>query len=224
MTLERTHGKLRPGLPRASDLTEPPTAEKRPTGRDALGHFVKGNRSAVGARFTHAVRKSLGSKASSGEALVVANDARRVFAQVLRSLPSDAPPVRALLSVYSRHQSLHAFFTCKAEAVGLDTPKGLELLEQANKQSQRAERVLVTCFDLARICAGQQGRAGSREPWELPPHPVDVPSPATPVPLDHASLDEPDVDAPEVVEPVAGASGNGAATDVASGALLGGAP
>ncbi len=153
MTLERSHGKARPALPRASDLRSTESAPKPTDGRDQGGRFAAGNRASLGARFTATIRKGLGSKAATGEALIVARDARRVFGHVLASLPSDAPPVRALLSIYSRHQALHAYYTVRAEALGLDTSEGLKLLEVADRQSQRAERVLVTVHDLARVHA-----------------------------------------------------------------------
>jgi hypothetical protein len=81
--------------------------------------------------------------------MVVARDARRVFAHLMRSMPSDAPPVRVLAVVHARHAALNAYFTAKAEEAGLDTDRGLKLLEVADRQSQRAERVLVTCLDVA---------------------------------------------------------------------------
>lgn len=153
--IERSHNKARPTLVRASDLRPADTASKPAEARTADGRFAAGNRAAASARFTHAIRKSLGDKAAQGEALVVARDARRLFGHVLASLPSDAPPVRALLAVYSRHQALHAYYTLKAEAAGLDTEQGLALLAVADRQSQRAERVLVTVHDLARIHAAK---------------------------------------------------------------------
>jgi hypothetical protein len=151
MTLERSHGKLRPTLVRASDLEPSDTVAKPADARTPDGRFAAGNRTAVAARFTHTIRKALGSSESTGVALIVARDARRVFGSVLRSLPSEAPPVRALLAVYARHQALHGYYTQRAEALGLDSEAGLELLAVADRQSQRAERVLVTCHDLARV-------------------------------------------------------------------------
>ncbi|HEY1692259.1 MAG TPA: hypothetical protein VGG39_08855 [Polyangiaceae bacterium] len=154
MPIEQSHGKVRPTLPRASDLSPViETAEKPTAGRTPDGRFAAGNRSALAARFTHTIRKALGTKAASGEALIVARDARRVFGQVLAALPSDAAPVRAILAIYARHQALHAYYTVKAEASGLDTEQGLALLAVADRQSQRAERVLVTVHDLASIHA-----------------------------------------------------------------------
>jgi hypothetical protein len=108
----------------------------------------------------------------------VARDARRVFGHVLASLPSDAPPVRALLSIYARHCALHAYYTVKAEELGLDTPEGLKLLEVADRQSQRAERTLVTCHDLARIHAEaavkrRENGGNLLDAWEAAGQPVD---------------------------------------------------
>jgi hypothetical protein len=163
VTFERSHGKVRPSLVRASDLRVPETGEKPTEQRDAHGHFSAGNRSALGARFTHTIRKALGSKAATGEAQIVARDARRVYTHVLGALPSDAPPVRVLVTLHARHLALNAFFTAKAEAVGLDTPEGLRLLEVADRQSQRAERVLVTAQDIARVCAKSAEDAASPE-------------------------------------------------------------
>jgi hypothetical protein len=191
VTLERSHGKLRPALPRASDLEPVDTVAKRSDARAPDGRFAAGNRAAVAARFTHTIRKALGTKEATGDALVVARDARRVFGQVLASLPSDAAPVRALLAVYARHQALHAFYTVRAEALGLETPEGLALLAVADRQSQRAERVLVTCHDIARVHAERppavlrdaQGREELPWGWRYgadgKPEPDRDPAPAT---------------------------------------------
>jgi hypothetical protein len=167
VTLERSHGKLRPALVRASDLEAVAAAEKPPTGRTAGGHFAAGNRIGIGARWKRTVRKALGDSAAPGETGIVASDARRVFSHVLRSLASDAAPVRALLALYARHQALHAYYTAKAEAAGLDSDEGLALLAVADRQSQRAERVLVTVHDLARVHADLARKAASDDqaPW-----------------------------------------------------------
>ena len=153
MGFERSHGKMRPALPRASDLTPVESGANPTAGRTPDGRFAGGNRVSVGNRFKRTLRKVLGDRADNGEAGIVASDARRVFSHILRSLPSDAAPVRALLAVHARHMALHAFFTAKAAAAGLDTEAGQKLLEIADRQSQRAERVLVTVHDLARVHA-----------------------------------------------------------------------
>lgn len=155
---ERSKGKMRPSLVRSSDLQAPVTDAKPTDGRDAHGHFAAGNRSAVDARFTATIKKGLGSKAAEGDSKIVGRDARRVFAHTMRAMPSDAPPVRALVAIYSRHVALHGFFTCAAETAGLTTVAGLKLLEVADRQSQRAERVLVTAQDVSRTCAAHDSR------------------------------------------------------------------
>lgn len=160
MTIERSHGAARPTLPRASDLKEPEDTDRSPSvKRDAAGRFVSGNTEARAGRFKRTLRRVLGDDAGQGEAGIVAGDARRIFTHVLRSLPSDAPPVRALVALHARHLALHGFYTAKAEAAGLDTEAGLALLAVADRQSQRAERVLVTALDAARVCAAHAADA-----------------------------------------------------------------
>lgn len=164
MAIEHSHGKARPALVRASDLQPVESGTKPPDGRTGDGRFAPGNRASVGNRFKRTIRKVLGDRAVDGEAGIVAADARRVFSHILLALPSDAAPVRALLAVHARHMALHAFFTTKAAAAGLDTPTGLALLEVADRQSQRAERVLVTVHDLARVHA-ERSRTTSTPEW-----------------------------------------------------------
>jgi hypothetical protein len=153
MTIERSHGKARPGLPRASDLAPVEAEAKPPQGRTAGGHFAAGNRLGVGARWKATLKKAMGNRAAEGELGIVAADAARVALHVQRSLPSDAAPVRVLVAIHARHVALHAYFTAKAEEAGLETDQGLALLVVADRQSQRAERVLVTCHDLAKVHA-----------------------------------------------------------------------
>ncbi len=159
MTIEQSHGKARPTLPRASDLRPAEPDTKPIDARGAHGHFAAGNRTGLGARFVATIKKALGPKiAGTPEGKVIVRDAKRVFGHTLRSMASDAPPVRALVAMYARHYALNAYFTAKAEEAGLTTPQGLKLLEVADRQSQRAERVLVTAQDLARIHAEQEER------------------------------------------------------------------
>jgi|HubBroStandDraft_1064217.scaffolds.fasta_scaffold693235_2 hypothetical protein len=71
MTVERSHGKARPALVRASDLQPTDTTPKPIDSRTADGRFAAGNRAARSARFTHPIREALGSAESAGVALVV---------------------------------------------------------------------------------------------------------------------------------------------------------
>jgi hypothetical protein len=153
MAFERSHSKARPTLTRASDLRAADPVDNPPQGRTAGGHFAAGNRIGIGARWKATLKKALGDRAAVGEVGIVAADAQRVMLHVLRSLPSDAAPVRVMVAIHARHVALNSYFTAKAEVAGLVTPEGLKLLEVADRQSQRAERVLVTCHDLARVHA-----------------------------------------------------------------------
>lgn len=119
MTIERSHGKARPMLPRASDARTAETEAKRSVERDARGLFLPGNRAANGSGLTRVTRKAMGDRRGTGEPAIVARDARRVATAVLAALPSDVAPVRVLVAMHARHVALHAFYTAKAEAAGL---------------------------------------------------------------------------------------------------------
>lgn len=176
MPIEMSHGKARSVLPRASDLPrlDSPsgkTEAKPKAARGPDGRFAAGNGTARGARFVHTIRKCLGMKEAPWEALTVARDARRVFSHLMSSLPCDAAPVRALAVIHARHVALNAYYTTKAEQAGLDTDRGLKLLDVADRQSQRAERVLVTCLDVAQKMAKRlddAGDAGILDDFERP--------------------------------------------------------
>ena len=154
MAFERSHGKARPTLVRASDL-QPAEAAAKPTGqRDQHGHFAAGNSVGVAARFVHTIRKALGTKAAPGEAGTAARDGRRIYSHTLPSLPSQAPAVQTALSLHARHVALFNFYSMKAEAAGLASDEGIKFQKIADEQSKRAERCLVTTLDAARIFAG----------------------------------------------------------------------
>lgn len=61
--------------------------------------------------------------------------------------------MRTLVGLHARHVALAAYYTALASAAGLGTEEGRKLQEAADKQSQRAERLLVTALDAARVCA-----------------------------------------------------------------------
>jgi hypothetical protein len=161
MALETSHGKVRPTLPRASDLQTAEADAKPPQGRTSGGHFAAGNRLGIGARWKATLKKALGNRSTAGEVGIVASDAARVMAHVLRALPSDAAPVRVMAAIHARHVALHAYFTAKAESLGLETEAGLAMLAVADRQSQRAERTLVTALDVARVSAETEAKRGS---------------------------------------------------------------
>ncbi|HEY1958609.1 MAG TPA: hypothetical protein VGH28_23485 [Polyangiaceae bacterium] len=166
MTIEKSHGKARPTLVRAAELRKPRTVAERSDGRGGDGRFAPGNRAANGRGFRATVKKLLGPAVDAPEARMVRADAWRVFASTMRSLPSDAAPVRAMVSLHAGHLALAAYYRTKATAAGLDTEQGLALLAVADRQSQRAERVLVTALDVARVCAEREAKQPTAAaPW-----------------------------------------------------------
>jgi hypothetical protein len=165
VTIEKSHGKARPTLPRASDLVRIESDGHRTDGRDPLGRFAGGNRLSIGHGLKATLKKLLGPRVDAPEAKAIRRDAWRVFAGTMSAMVSDAPPVRALVSLYSGHVALAGYYRAKASAVGLDTPEGLRFLEVADRQSTRAERTIVTAHDLARVHVVKDTRA--EDPTDL---------------------------------------------------------
>lgn len=195
MTIERSHGKTRPTLPRSSDLPNVESERKPTDGRGPGGRFATGNRLSVGAGQKHAVKRLLGgSTLSDGDAAIVARDGLRALYAALRELPSDGAIVRSIGGIYGRHVALSAFCTAKAEALGLDTPEGVVWTDRATAHGQRAERLAVTMSDIASRHAKANARARG---------PVD-PLAAFTMPGDGA---DPDDASPSV--PVDGGAGDG---------------
>jgi hypothetical protein len=139
VTIESSHGKARPTLPRSSDLRVVETAPTPTEGRDPGGRFGAGNQIASGSRWRASIRKLLGKGATNEQAEAVARQAFRLYCALLRELPSDGPSVRVLA----------AYFTDRAAELGFDCDAGAAALEQATKHGTRAERLAVTCIDVA---------------------------------------------------------------------------
>lgn len=177
MTIEQSHGRARPTLPRSSELATPDTARDPRQGRTAGGHFAAGNRVGLGARWKASVKKLLGRSATEGTALIVQRDAWRVYLATLRALPSDAAPVRSLVALHARHVAVAGYFTDLGAEKGLDTPEGLACLDIASKHGQRAERLAVTALDIATKLAVSDRGKSAPAPWLESPAPPDGETP-----------------------------------------------
>lgn len=164
--MERSKGKMRPSLPRASDLPNPVPDGKPTGGRGPGGRFAAANPFALEARAINAATKVAGKKTDPGEAGTVARDTRRLTGGYLRALESNAVPVRAMAALAARHAALAAYYSAKAVAAGLDTLQGMKFQDAADRQSQRAERTLVTAEDLAaRHAKAERLTSVSTPPW-----------------------------------------------------------
>lgn len=160
MTIEQSHGKARPTLPRASDLVPVTRTERERTGqRDARGRFAPGNSTATGRGWKAAMAKLLGRSVDDPTASVVARDAWRLYLASLSELPDDGPTVRGLVAMKARHEALAGFWFAQAAAAGLGTPEGIAAGEQATKHGQRAERLAVTALDVASKLATARRKA-----------------------------------------------------------------
>jgi hypothetical protein len=149
MTIERSHGKARPTLPRASDLPAIETARDPSDGRGPGGRFAPGNRISIRQGEKAAVRKLLGRGATDGDVAIVARDSLRLFNGAMRDLPTDGQLVRCLGALYSRHASVSAYFNAKADEAGLASDAAQKLLDVALRHGQRAERLAVTMLDVS---------------------------------------------------------------------------
>lgn len=151
MTIERSHGKARPTLPRASDL---PAAIPGPTGprqRDGRGRFAAGNREGIGRGAKGAVRRLLGRARGLSDAAVecIARDAAALYTSALAELPSDGAVVRQLAASWARHTSLGGYFATLAAQLGPSTREGLAAEQEATRHGQRAERLAISMIDVA---------------------------------------------------------------------------
>ena len=153
MTIEMSKGKARPTLPRSSDLRVVESVRDPADGRAAGGRFAPGNKISQGQRWKAAVKRLLGRSADEGTSELVGRDAWKIYLATLRSMPSDAAPVRSLVALHARHIAVASFFTNRAAEVGLDTKEGMAFLEIASHHGQRAERTSVTALDIASTLA-----------------------------------------------------------------------
>lgn len=182
MTIEHSHGKARPTLPRASDLgnTVVPQDPERDRQRDGRGRFATGNRLGVGRGALAAVRRLLGRGVTIADAraLAVARDADRLFCATLRDLPHDGTAVRTLLASHARHAALSAFWAARASELGLTSPAAIQASIRSAEHDKRAERLIVTTLDVATRLAAQAAKAGTIFPdWTPPVDSNDPPNP-----------------------------------------------
>jgi hypothetical protein len=172
MTIERSHGKARPTLPRSSDLNDrrPPETDDKPNGqRGPGGRFAKGNAIAVGHGWRKAIRKMLG-RAGEGieqeDMRQLTRESWRVYRAFMQELPHDGAQVSSLVASRARHSVLSAHLVGLAAEAGLSTEKGMKLLELSTKFDQRAERLCVTAMDVAERLAAAERQRRTKNPHD----------------------------------------------------------
>jgi len=176
MTIERSRGKARPTLPRASDLAVPPVADadaERSRQRDGAGRFASGNAVGRGRGWKRAVAKLLGRASEDPASAAVAADAWRLYSARLREMPNDGPTVRGLAALGAREEALAGFWHAEAAARGLATPEGMAASDRAMRHGQRAERLTVTTLDVAtKLAAARPKAETSTLAWLVAPAPA----------------------------------------------------
>jgi hypothetical protein len=156
VSIEHSHGRARPTLPRSSDLpVEVPGRDPAPN-RDAQGRFKSGNGIGYGRHWKRTIALMLGAELE-GEAGEVGREAWVLYRGLLSELPCDSASVRQLVAARARAAVLAARFARKAAEVGLDTPEGAKALAQSVSLDQRAERLAVTSLDISARLAGKVG-------------------------------------------------------------------
>ena len=157
MTIEKSHGKARATLPRSSDLgtcTVPQPDPMPSAKRSSNGRFAPGTPSlGRGKGAKKALAQMMGSGASDPVAKLVAAAATATYAAHIAELPSQGSIVSSLVALAARHEALAGFFHAEAARLGMGSKEGLAALENASKQGQRAERLLVTALDIAKALA-----------------------------------------------------------------------
>jgi hypothetical protein len=177
MTVELSHGKPRLMRPRLSDVSSAATAgEPNREGRDERGRFTVGNRAAVerSARRAITIRerqlleaelaKLPDSSVTPSERARLLRDVRALFRSACRSVASASPIVVASLASYARSSVIASLLTARAVEAGVDTPRGLQLLEAAQRSEARGERASLHAVSMAKLLA-EPGRKSLSAPW-----------------------------------------------------------
>jgi len=154
MTTRFVKGKARTETPRLKDLplslvqaaTE--SGRQPSDGRDEMGRAAAGNRLAVGSGFKAQVRRSLGDPDDPAIGALV-RQAVKMYAAILREMPSDGPQVRQLVAAQARHAVLATHYSNLAAKVGLDTASGMSFADAARNHDTTAQRLSTTAFDRA---------------------------------------------------------------------------
>lgn len=149
MTIEQSHGKARPTLPRSSDLEPIRTERERDADRQPGGRWAHGNKGATGRAWKAAIKAGLPKSTADTVLDELARQSWTLYAAMLREMPSDGPTVRSHVMQVARSTALATYYANRAAEVGLETKEGMALDERSMKHGARAERVSVTAFDIA---------------------------------------------------------------------------
>ena len=163
MSTRFVKGQARTETPRVKDLHLVETERDPSEGRGESGRFAVGNRHASGQGLKALIRRGVGDPHTQ-----IGREALRLYAGLLRALPSDGPGVRQLVASQARHATLAAFYSAEAAKVGLATDEGLKLAEAARSHDTTAQRLGVTAYDRAvrEAAAKKPPKPGEFADWQ----------------------------------------------------------
>lgn len=157
MTIEHSHGKARPTLPRSSDLAVPETVGEPPDERGERGRFASGNQLAKGHGWKKLLRESLG-RELEGDAGKLGQEAFKLYRGFMADMPIDNASVRQLVVARARAATLSARYARRGAELGFDTSEARDALDAALRWSQEAKSLAVTSLDIATKLAAAGGR------------------------------------------------------------------
>lgn len=153
MTFERSHDKPRLQRPKLRDVSTPPSAARKPRRAEKRPHR-SANRSLVSLA-RQAAGEAVGTHGSDVATppapSQLAREALRLFRAFVRELGTASPTARAHALGYAMQSAAAMRLTIAADAAGVDTERGLLLLEQASKCQGRAERSATAAIALAGV-------------------------------------------------------------------------
>ncbi len=164
MTIEKSHGKARPTLPRSSDLVSVPQMEPpRTAARGPDGRFLPGHRTGRGKGAKRQLARLMGTDSDDPITALVASAAATAYRAHMQELPNQGSIVSSLVSLASRHEALSAFYQAEGAKHGYASETGTAALQEASKHGQRAERLLVTALDISKALAAST----KAEPFDI---------------------------------------------------------
>jgi hypothetical protein len=162
MSIEHSHGKARPTMPRPSDLRLVGAEAQRPAWRGADGRVGTGNELGKERGQKMDLARMLGRDATGEDALAVTREATRTYRAALRELPSQGELVRRAAARMARHCAAETFFAAKSIEAGLETEDGMRFDTLATRHGERGERCLVVLLDVAGALARPSKRNARR--------------------------------------------------------------
>ena len=150
--IENDQGKKRLQRPKLRDVSLPGSGANKP-GRAERRHRAA-NRSLLLQARTLAGKLGVGSVGVGDDvapegAQELAREALRVFRAFVKELGTASPTARSHAFAYAMQSAAAQRLTFAAAAAGLDTPRGLQLFEQATRAQGRAERSAIAAITLA---------------------------------------------------------------------------